>query len=194
MDREEFIRRCRGALVGKIPDDELDEIIADYNEHFTIGILNGRDEDELSAALGDPVELAKEWRAIILVKKAEEHLSLKNVGHAVLATIGLGLFNVLVVLIPAIILFGILLFLLISGIGFVIGGITMAVMAIVNLAGLVTMIEMNIPLAVLFTGIGCVSLGFLIVIADGYLTKWIYALLIRYLNWNVSVILGKDKI
>lgn len=40
---------------------EIADIVRDYEEHFNIGISKGKMEEEISAELGDPVELAKNF-------------------------------------------------------------------------------------------------------------------------------------
>ena len=99
MDKEEFLEILRSQL-RNIQGKDLTEILQDYEEHITIGIEEGREEGELIKSLGDPNELAKQINADYHIKKAETTTSASNILRAVYASIGLGLFNVIFVLGP----------------------------------------------------------------------------------------------
>lgn len=71
MTRFEFLdtlyRRLRG-----MPQSEIDDVMADYDQHFADGVAAGRSEAEIAAALGDPVRLARELRAEMGLRRWEE--------------------------------------------------------------------------------------------------------------------------
>ena len=54
QNEQEFIRIIRSRLEGTLPKEELDDIISDYSEHFSIGKANGRTDEELWRSLGSP--------------------------------------------------------------------------------------------------------------------------------------------
>jgi uncharacterized membrane protein len=60
--RVEFLASLRAGLRGA-PTALIDELIADYSLHFDEGARAGRSEQEIAAALGDPLVLADELRA-----------------------------------------------------------------------------------------------------------------------------------
>jgi len=62
MTREDFIARLRRGLAGMSPE-AADDIVADYEAHFSEGKAAGRTEDQVAEALGDPDRLARELRA-----------------------------------------------------------------------------------------------------------------------------------
>ena len=62
MSRALFISQLRQGLRGLEPD-EIDDICADYESHFADAGETGRSETEIAAALGNPAQLAREWRA-----------------------------------------------------------------------------------------------------------------------------------
>ncbi len=62
MTRTEFLDTLRRRLSG-MSAEEVDDVIADYESHFAEGMAAGRGEDEIAAALGDPIRLARELRA-----------------------------------------------------------------------------------------------------------------------------------
>src|SRR5512147_2835431 len=166
QNEQEFIRILRGRLDGTLPKEELDDIVSDYAEHFSIGRSNGRTDEELWRALGSPEDLAREIRAMHLVRKAECDRSAKNLTHAVIATIGLGLFNLVFVLVPFIIL-ALLLF-VVAFIGFAVafGGMVGVIYALLQGLGSSAFSVWLSPLAGFFISIGMIATGLLVVIMD----------------------------
>lgn len=59
MDRQEFISILRTALTGKVPATTVEDNVRYYEEYIEIQIRQGKSEDEILAALGDPRLLAK---------------------------------------------------------------------------------------------------------------------------------------
>ena len=59
MTRHEFLSALRAGLSG-LPTQSIDDIVADYEAHFTEGLAAGRTEAQVAGALGDPRKLARE--------------------------------------------------------------------------------------------------------------------------------------
>ncbi len=57
-----FLRDCAPVFPGLARED-INELIADYEAHFTEGSAAGRSEEDVSRALGEPGRLARELRA-----------------------------------------------------------------------------------------------------------------------------------
>lgn len=57
MNKSEFIAAMEAQLI-RLPKADRDDILNDYESHFVNGVAEGRTEEEVSAQLGDPVELA----------------------------------------------------------------------------------------------------------------------------------------
>ena len=93
QNEREYLNTLKVRLTEYVSREDLDDILSDYAEHFSIGKSEGRSEEDLCRALGSPEDVAKEIRATYLVKKAEQACSAGNIWHAVMATLGLGLFN-----------------------------------------------------------------------------------------------------
>lgn len=60
MERSEFLNQLEKALKKKLPHNELNEIMEDYNEYFDTGLSEGRQEQELCAEFGEPAAIAAE--------------------------------------------------------------------------------------------------------------------------------------
>lgn len=50
MNKAEFIGNLRHELKG-IPENEIDDILYDYEEHFQIGLSKGKTEEEIAMEL-----------------------------------------------------------------------------------------------------------------------------------------------
>jgi len=97
MTRQAFIARLREGLRG-LPPQTINEIVADYETHFTDGEAAGRSEADVAAALGDPGRLARELRAEVGLKRWEEERSPSGAAAAVFAVLGLGAIDIFVLL------------------------------------------------------------------------------------------------
>src|SRR5699024_8936860 len=75
---------------------------------FAMGLQEGKSEDHISDSLGSPNQIAKEMLAAHHLEKVETTATAGNVLRAVWAVIGLGFFNLVIVLGPFIALASIL--------------------------------------------------------------------------------------
>ena len=71
MTRAQFLDTLRRRLAG-LPPTEIDDLVGDYATHFAEGMAAGRSEEEIAAALGDPLRLARELRAEAGLRRWEE--------------------------------------------------------------------------------------------------------------------------
>lgn len=193
-NEQEFIRILKDRLEGTLDVEELDDIVSDYAEHFRMGKESGRTDEELWRSLGSPEEIAREIRAMHFVRKAENVKSARNIFHAVLATLGLGLFNLVFVFLPFLLLVMMLLCIFIAGIIFSFFGPVALVYSILQLTGMPAFAIWLNPVAGIFLSIGITTTGLLLVIGDYYLARFFYRVGIRYLKWNIGVITGTEEI
>ena len=97
MSRALFLGRLRQGLKGLSPD-EIDDIVMDYEAHFSDAIAAGRDEHDVAASLGDPLQLGSELRAETRLRRWETRRSSGNFVQAGLGLVGLQAFNIFVLL------------------------------------------------------------------------------------------------
>ena len=97
MSRALFLSRLRQGLKGLSPD-EIDDIVLDYEAHFSDAIADGRDEHDVAASLGDPLQLGSELRAENRLRRWENRRSPRNFVQAGLGLVGLQAFNIVVLL------------------------------------------------------------------------------------------------
>lgn len=121
MEKSEFLERL-SARLKDLPDDEVQEIIGDYEEHFAAGVEAGRTETAIAAALGDPDEIGKQLCAASHLKTAEQTGSFAALCRAALATFGLGLFNFCIALVPIVVAASIIFAIFVTGVSLALGG------------------------------------------------------------------------
>jgi uncharacterized membrane protein len=107
MNRAMFLSELRMGLSG-LPQNEIDETVADYEAHFSEGIAAGRSEAAIASALGDPARLARELRAEAGFKRWETERSAGSMVGAVFALLGLATLD-LIFLIPFVCVVGAIL-------------------------------------------------------------------------------------
>lgn len=190
---QEYLRTLKSRLGGHVSREDLEDILSDYTEHFSIGRAEGRSEEDLCRSLGSPEDVAREIRATYLVEKAEQARSAENIWHAVLATLGLGLFNLIFVLIPFILLVVLLVIVFVAGLVMLVAGPLLLLVAVLQLCGVAIAIPWwSSPVPGIFISIGLVFAGIIVVILAIHLARVFYRLAIRYMKWNIHVIRGGD--
>jgi uncharacterized membrane protein len=100
MTRALFLARLRQGLKG-LSTDEIDDIVMDYEAHFSDAIAAGRSEADVASSLGDPLQLGGELRAETKLRRWESRRSPRNFLRAGAALVGLQAFNI-VILLPVI--------------------------------------------------------------------------------------------
>lgn len=59
MNRYQFMAQLQDHL-SALPPEERNELMEDYEAHFTFALQNGKTEEEIALELGDPAELVRE--------------------------------------------------------------------------------------------------------------------------------------
>jgi uncharacterized membrane protein len=97
MTRQAFLARLREGLRG-LPAQTMADVISDYEAHFADGAAEGRSEEEVAAALGNPDRLAREVRAESSLNRWRDERSPSSAASAVFAVLGLGALDILILL------------------------------------------------------------------------------------------------
>lgn len=194
LDKNEFINKLHINL-HNISEEEKRDILMDYEEHFQVGLERGLSEEEISKNLGNPENIAKQFRYSSLVNKAEEKTTPINIIRLVIAGIGLGFFNLILGLpfiFTAIVLLltGILL-----GASVSISGLSFFVATILEPLNLSFISMVPIPnitsrLMLVFSSIGLIFIGFAVVILFIKLIRSFLLGVLKYIKTNVKIITG----
>ncbi|HLR02216.1 MAG TPA: DUF1700 domain-containing protein [Virgibacillus sp.] len=184
MNEEQFLTELEHSLK-KVPKEERHDMLRDYEEHFALAKEEGKSEEHIAGALGSPQKIAKELLATYHLEKAKSDTTTGNILRAVWAGIGIGFFNLVIVLGPFVGIAAIIISGWIVGVTFV----ASPLLALVDNVVFSDSFEwFTIFLSLALCGIG-------IFIANGmyYLTRFMSRGLIRYLKFNVSLVKGGLK-
>ncbi|MBI5679606.1 MAG: DUF1700 domain-containing protein [Methanobacterium sp.] len=198
MNKDEYLEKLT-KLVKEMPKEDREDILSDYEEHFRIGLEKGRSEEELSKALGDPKTVVKQIKVEHIINKAENKPSAGLMLEAVLAAAGLGIFNLIFVVGPVLVLVAIIIGLFVTGIAVIFSGI---------LTMLSPLLQVLFPqyfhstvnggffnnLIIMAGGILLTMAGIVIVVFMAFVAKWLYKLMIKYLKLNLRIIKGQKNV
>lgn len=184
MNKEQFLKQLAISL-DKLSKNEIQEILNDYEEHFVFGLEAGKTEEEISASLGSPQQIAKEIKASYYIEKVENNKTAGNVMRAIWAAIGLGFFNLIIVLGPFIAVASLIVSAWIVGVSFTLSPLLVVISAVIQLD--------SFELFELFASITLCGLGIFICMGMRNVTRLSINGLVRYLNFNVSLVKGGLK-
>lgn len=184
MGEEQFLRALEQSLK-KVPKEEREDMLNDYKEHFAIGKSEGKREEDIARALGEPRKIGKEMQATYHLDKAKSDMTTGNVLRAVWAGIGIGFFNLVIVLGIFVTLAALVFSGWVVGIAFVASPI-LAIADSILFSGPFDWFSM-------FTSIGFCGLGIFITIGMFYLIRVSKKGLMRYLKFNASLVKGGLK-
>ncbi|MFJ5751254.1 DUF1700 domain-containing protein [Peribacillus frigoritolerans] len=182
MNKEQFLKQLNASLT-RLSLEEREDILQDYEEYFEIGMEEGKSEQEISKSLGNPKQISKELMATYHLGQVEQTTSAGNVMRAVWAVIGLGFFNLVIVLGPFIALIGVVIAGWVSAIGFILA----------PLGALFNLVLSNFQLFDLFFALGLCGIGIFIAMGMFVATSALTKGFIRYLKFNASLVKGGLK-
>lgn len=181
MNRDQFLIELESLLKG-LSREERADILQDFEEHFAIGLSEGKTEEDISTALGSPHQIAKEIRANYHIERVEKDATVGNVVRAVWAVIGLGFFNLFIVLGPFLVLVSLVLA------GWIVS-VTFTASPLLVVYDMVAFPD-AFRLFDLFFSLLLAGFGILTGIAMFYVTRLLMTGFVRYLKYNVNLVKG----
>ncbi|MEN1934195.1 DUF1700 domain-containing protein [Paenibacillus sp. 102] len=180
MNKEQFLRELSGHL-RKLPEEERQDILYDYEEHFQFGLEEGKTEAEIIKGLGAPKAIAKEMLALYRFDEMKKDPSASNVTRAVMAAIGLSLLNFIIVLGPLVVIVSFIFSLWVGGVASVVAPLLVVIKILTG-----TFLWLDIFVSITFVGV-----GLLLCIVAYCCTKWFKNFCVGYVNWNLKMIKGE---
>lgn len=190
MTKQEFLKTLKAELE-KNNVKNTDEILADYEEHFTHGLAKGKSEENIALGLGFPSTIAKAYRAEDLITDVNNPahqfqwgLAINVIGRLLV----IAPFNFIVLLIPGILIF----VFLVTGwtTALSIGGAGIAILGMLPTVMLSTAKTWALLSAV--TGsLGLLGASVLVGMIMFLFSKYILLALINYLRWNIKFVTQK---
>ncbi|MCK5762959.1 MAG: DUF1700 domain-containing protein, partial [Clostridiales bacterium] len=194
LNKKEFLNVLEKGLSG-LKKEERKDILLDYEIHFAEGIKEGKSEKLICEDLGSPKEIGKLYKANILIDEADKNVSTDNIIKAIIASIGLGIFNIVLVLGPFLGLIGVVIAIFAVSIALVTSGMVIfidsVIMPISFLYLYLPKYLMLNPTISVFLSMSLVMIGVLIFVLGIFLCRGIYHLTVRYLKFNLKMIKGK---
>ncbi len=177
-----------------LSSEDRNNILQDYEDHFKIAQIEGRDEQSVILELDSPRLIAQkrltDFNVSQVVREEKQtELTPANKSRSPMQSLILALvliiFNVVIVFVPAIILFFVWFAVWGIAIGF---SLTPIVWVLSLFWRSVSTILTALP--EFFVVLTLVSVGVLLIILMIYVTKILFFVLKGYLKWNVEVIRG----
>ncbi|MGC4378948.1 DUF1700 domain-containing protein [Fictibacillus sp. Mic-4] len=181
MTKKQFISEL-GNFIKKLPEGERKEIIYDYEEHFEMGMAEGKAEHEIANELGSPKTLAREILAQYHLSQAQSDKSMHNMMKALLAIVSLSFFNIVFLLMPIIVILVVYAVLCIASFAIATSGI--GVLSPVFLQDISFMER-------LFMAMALTGFGVFMCIVMIYIGKFLYRMILNYARFNVRIVKGE---
>lgn len=180
MDQETYLAQLK-EYIKSLPKEEQEDVLEDYSEHFEFARSKGKSDQEIIRGLGNSEKVAKEVILQYEITNADSNPTLNSLKRAVFLAMGLGLFNIIFVLIP----FLCLLFIIISFFVF---------SFLLLLSPLILVLQEGFTLTLLKEGfliIGYIGLGILLFLMSLNASKLLYRGLLKYLSFNLNKVRRK---
>jgi uncharacterized membrane protein len=193
MSRERFLAELKRSL-GSMPESEKRDILSDYEEHFRMGLAEGKSEEQIAGSLGNPRILGKSYAIDSLLEepKAGGGITAASVLRAVFASISLTFFNAIVVLGPFLALVGVMIALWAAAVSLPLSGIAivLAPVAALIVPSFFSVASMS-PVFLVFAGIGTAAVGVLAVIGMWKLSRLFVRVIASYVKFNLRIVTRK---
>jgi uncharacterized membrane protein len=196
MGKNDFLTKLE-ILLGRVPEHDRKEMLYDYEEHFEIGLVNGKSEAELIAELGDPHVIARDLLADyrlgklekvnsqpVLVQRYSEKQKTHSVGRAIGASIGLGFFNLIFIVGPVAAFFA--TYVALCAVSFALIVLPLAIMGAYFFGYSYESVTVNF-----FVSLTSFSLGGLMGIGMIYIGRFFRNIILKYIKFNVRVLKGE---
>jgi len=193
MNKQEFMRRLSKSISG-LPVAEEQELLADYEEHFQNAIVDGKTEEEISHALGNPNQIGRSVELEGLLGDGSSEGRGRRIVRALFASTSLGLFNAIVIVGPYAGLVGGMLGLWAGAGALALSGVAaiLTLIAAPLFPSIIVVGGINIA-ALVFASIGASALGVLAVFGMWKLTRLFLEMTRRYVLFNLRIVKGETR-
>ncbi|EOS8271679.1 DUF1700 domain-containing protein [Bacillus cereus] len=183
MNKSEFLSQLSSYL-RNIPNSEKEDIISEYETHFISGKQDGKCEEEIAKKLGNPKMITKELNVSYAISNADKKRSFKNMITALFSVMSLSALNFAFIFVA----FFVLLFLLPIILALIIATPVLIISPIL-LIGLGFFKGFHqISYSDVYNVFIAFCVGLLISVICYQMIKHLYALLVKYLKWNIAIL------
>lgn len=182
MTKNQFLAELERQLY-KLPKQEVEDILRDYDEYFQNAQFDGKDEHEVIKSLGSPKQLAKELLATYYFEEVQKSATFSNIARAVWAAVGLGFLNIIFLLGPFIGIVVTVVSLWFSAFIFVLSPLFVLFKAIFFTESFIWFD--------LFVSIALSGIGILFLVGLYYVTLLLKKWTVQYLKFNIAIVKGE---
>jgi uncharacterized membrane protein len=192
MNKDEFLAQLRQSLRG-MPDADKNDILHDYEEHFRMGIAEGRNEEEIAQQLGNPRVIGNSYRIDAMLDDPKHSGSPRaaSVLRAVFASISLTFLNLVFVVGPFFGLVGILIGLWAVSVSLMFAGVRLSVSFLWPVFEQIISNRLLDGAFMFFGGIGLAAVGLLAAVGMVKLTQWFVIGVASYVRFNARIVRGE---
>ncbi|QAA34821.1 DUF1700 domain-containing protein [Clostridium manihotivorum] len=199
MNKHQFLNIISNGLLD-FPEKERKDIIYDYEEHFDVGLAQGKSEEDIILELGDPHTIVNQYRKennLIYDNTPIINNSINNGSDngnskvfAIILIILLllfspGIFGIVIGILGAMIgLIGGTFAIGVAGLAITLGTTVGSVFGLISIPSGWSAVPGT---ASLLIGIGTLALGILSTIGSFYLIRAFILLIIKFVKWIISV-------
>ena len=188
MNKDVFLSRLDSYLGEEIDAEEKKDILLEYRQYFSQGLINGVSEEEIARTLDDPAKIAKRVKATVMIRRAETNTSNGKLFRAIITTCNLSLFNRMYILWPFLGLVGVLCGLFITGISVSFAGLVLFMGAFLEPV-YPWFLDIPVePIVSISQSLGITILGLCWTMVITKLIKWAYKKVINYLKTNIRTV------
>lgn len=185
MLNNEFMSKLESSLLSKVPKEDRREMLYDYEEHFQVGMTNGKSKDELIAELGDPHVIARDLLSDYRGGRMEKVQSPSpSKPRAIIAAISLALFNLIFIIGPLSGIFG--AYIALCGVSFGLSLMPIFILGSYFLGYSYENFAVNF-----FASLTVLSLGLLMGIGMIAIGKVFLRLMRSYIKFNIKIVKGE---
>ena len=181
MTKYNFLKELERRL-SKLPESERQEILQDYEEHFTFAEEAGKSDSDVIKTLGNPAQIAKEMTADYHMEQVSEATTVSNVFSAVFAVGALGFFSLVFILGPAIAIFATIFALGVASLALVASPILLLMFSGIGLQSF-TWFDF-------FASLTAAGMGIFMTMGTYYLIQWSTKLTAHYLAFSRRMMKG----
>lgn len=183
LDKITFLNELEQEL-DNLPRAERDKVMYEYEQYFFEQESEGKNEYQIIGALEPPKKIGKEINARSAIVSAEYRTNARTILRAIMASLGMGILSLVIILIPMIFVGGFMLILLCAAMVLVISPLLLIIHGLLN--SMFSLAISNYLFA--FSGLGIVLF---VIIAK--LAELVYRLILKYLRWNIRTIKGSAE-
>lgn len=192
MNRNEFMYFLRSSLEG-FSQQEREEIIYDYEEHFAVGMQSGKTEAEICFELGDPRSIGNQYRSGSSTQSFTNNSNGSSIIRAIFASLGLGLFNLIFILGPFLAVAATLISLLLASCCTAFAGILGVFMLLIKqiFPQFIPIFDFSPWISGVLYCIAITCAGTLLYMLTSFLAKGFFKGTSKYLKMNLNIITGR---